>query len=233
MTRPQKVPRSEYDRVLNNLKRQFRAAEKAGVNVSAIKIPAEVKQPTTASIAKIEAVKFQISRQRAAERAHKKYISPEETAKREKKARKSRQEQAYKQARQREKARQRRAKERLPYGARGDLILNNFRAALDKYDAAISFRSMPKWMVDMRNGKVLTLKILFDGAITQFGENEIMKRLELNAQEFNKLFDDILFGYLEEGTEDAIDNNLERFRELLYADPLSMEDSTEEELLMG
>lgn len=232
MSRPQKVPQSEYDRVLKNLKRQFKAAEKAGVDLSGIKIPAKVKQPTTASIAKIEAVKSQISRQRAAEKAHKKYISPEETAKREEKARKSKQQQAYKQAKQREKARQRRARERLPYGARGDLILDNFRAALDKYDAAIYFRSMPKWFINMRNGKVMTLKYLLEGAIGKFGEDEIVKRIELHATEFNELFDAILFAYLEEGTEDAVDNNLERFKELLYSDPLTIDEKTEEVLLL-
>lgn len=232
MPRPQKVPQSEYDRVFKNLKRQFKAAEKAGVDLADISIPAKVQKPTTASIKKIETVKAQISRKRRAKRAHEKYISPEETAKREKKKREARQAQAYREAKRREKARQRRAKERLPYGARGDLILDNFRAALDKYDAAIYFRSMPKWFINMRKGKVMTLKYLLEGAIGKFGEDEIIKRIELNATEFNELFDAILFAYLEEGTEDAVDNNLERFKELLYSDPLTMDEKTEEELLL-
>lgn len=223
----EKVKKSEYNRIYRNLLRQLNAAKKAGADVSDIKMPMRVKSPTTASVAKIAQVRTEITKRRRALTFRKRREATREARER-KQAEdiaKEKKRQQYKSYKRREKARKQRAKKQLPFGARGTTIIQKFLEAAKRYDASLNFKTKYSAYYGMRDGKVLTAKLLVEGAIKDFGKDVVAKRIEDNAVRFNEIFDTILYSYTD---EDEIDNALVEIEEFLFAKRVELEDRTED-----
>lgn len=228
----EKVEKSEYDRIRRNLLKQFKAAEKAGVDVSGIKIPKHVEVPTTASIEKIAEIKKQITKLRRAATFKKRREATRESRERKRMERiaQEKKRQQYKSYKRREKTRKERAKKQLPFGSRGGLIIQKFLDAAKRYDASLNFKSKYTAYYGMRDGKVLTAKLLVESAIKEFGEDVVAKRIEDNATRFNEIFDTVLYSYV---GEEELDNALLEIEELLFSRQMELEDRLEDILPSG
>ena len=224
--RPQKVPKSDYDRVYRNLRRQYNEAKKSGIDLDGVTLPKRVSGPTTASVAKISETKAQITNKRRAATFKKRREATREE--REKKQSediaKERKRQQYKAYKRREKARKERAKKQLPFGARGTQIIQKFLEAAKRYDASLNFKTKYSAYYSMRDGKVLTARLLVEGAIKEFGKDVVARRIEDNAVRFNEIFSDVLYSYT---GEEELDNALAEIEELLFAKRLELENKTE------